>query len=549
MKKAMYEHYWNLACRPFEGHFSPAFFFDSETHQAARLKLRYLVENGLGTGVLCGGIGTGKTSVAAILQHDLADTCGPVAHLVFPRMPSASFLAYLASKLGAPEAADDARHGIDRTLTRIEAQLRHSSQQGRRPVIIVDEAHLIDDVRVFESLQLLLNFQQDPACSFSLFLVGGLNLLGRLERIPQLNERIAVRSVIEPLSLDETIGYVCASPPVSRSRPRDFPIGRGGSFARAVRGDSSPHQPSGRPRVGCGICRSTRNDRGRGNRSRRGGNAFRAGGVSDSSRRRDDALRTKHLPQTADFAPGNLPTERIDLWTVPLAAAPERTDALSEFLSADERARAARFKFDRDRRRYVVGRGTLREILAFYLGTHPGEIGFAYGEHGKPMLADRAASRDIEFNASGSQELAVCAVTVGRQVGVDIEFSGRPVDEALIRVCLSAAERRAYAMLSSEEKPAAFYRLWTLKEAYLKATGDGLSRKMSALEMTCLPGKPARLLADPLATAELGSWQFIEFAPAPGHSGALAVADGEPARSLPRTGRRPAGPETVRRGV
>jgi 4'-phosphopantetheinyl transferase len=249
--------------------------------------------------------------------------------------------------------------------------------------------------------------------------------------------------------------------------------------------------------------------------------------VSDSSRRRDTSLRTTHLPQRADFAPGNLPTERIDLWIVPLAAAPERTDALSQFLSADERARAARFKFDRDRGRYVVGRGTLREILAFYLGTRPGEIGFAYGEHGKPMLADRAASRDIEFNASGSQDLAVCAVTVGRKVGVDIEFSARPMDEALITACLSAAERRAYATLSSEEKPAAFYRLWTLKEAYLKATGDGLSREMSALELTCLPEKPARLLADPWATAELGSWQFIEFAPAPRHIGALAVADGD----------------------
>jgi general secretion pathway protein A len=208
MIKTMYEHYWNLACRPFEGHFSPPFFYDSETHQAARLKLRYLVENRLGVGVLCGGIGTGKTAVAALLQHELGETCGPVAHLVFPKMPSAAFLSYLATKLGAPEPAADARQGMDRTLARIETRLRESSQQGRHPVIIVDEAHLIDDVRVFECLQLLLNFQQDPACTFSLFLVGGINLLGRLERMPQLNDRIAVRSVLDPLSHDETIGYV-----------------------------------------------------------------------------------------------------------------------------------------------------------------------------------------------------------------------------------------------------------------------------------------------------------------------------------------------------
>jgi len=204
----MYENYWNLSCRPFENHFSPAFFFNSETHEAARLKLRYLVENRLGVGVLCGGIGTGKTAVAALLQHELCETCGPVVHLVFPKMPPAAFLAYLASKLGAPETAPEIRHGIDRTLARLETQLRAGSQQGQRPTIIVDEAHLIDDVRVFECLQLLLNFQQDPACSFSLLLVGGTNLLGRLERMPQLNDRIAVRSVLEPLSHDDTIGYV-----------------------------------------------------------------------------------------------------------------------------------------------------------------------------------------------------------------------------------------------------------------------------------------------------------------------------------------------------
>jgi type II secretory pathway predicted ATPase ExeA len=204
----MYEQHWNLACRPFESYFSPAFFYDSDTHQAARLKLRYLVENRLGTGVLCGGIGTGKTAVAAFLQHELGEACGPVAHLVFPKMPAAALLAYVASKLGAPETAADSRQGIDRTLTRIEARLRESSQHGQHPVIIVDESHLIDDVRIFECLQLLLNFQLDAACSFSLVLVGGTSLFGRLERMPQLNDRIAVRSVLEPLSLDDTIGYV-----------------------------------------------------------------------------------------------------------------------------------------------------------------------------------------------------------------------------------------------------------------------------------------------------------------------------------------------------
>jgi type II secretory pathway predicted ATPase ExeA len=204
----MYEQYWNLDSRPFESHFSPAFFFDSDTHLAARLKLRHVIDHRLGTGVLCGGIGTGKTAVASFLHHELAESCGPIAHLVFPKMPAAAFLAYIAAKLGAPESPADTRHSIDRTLVRIEAKLREASEQGKHPVLIVDDANLIDDVRVFECLQLLLNFQQDPACAFSLLFIGGLSLLGKLERIPQLNDRIAVRSVVEPLSHDDTIGYL-----------------------------------------------------------------------------------------------------------------------------------------------------------------------------------------------------------------------------------------------------------------------------------------------------------------------------------------------------
>jgi MSHA biogenesis protein MshM len=204
----MYERYWDLACRPFENHFSSPFFYHSETHESALLKLRYAIENRLGVGVLCGGIGIGKSAVAAELNRELDQSCGPVVHLTFPQMPAAEFLAYLASKLGGGEASADGRNGLDRTLHRIEGLLRDFASKGRRPTIVIDEAHLIDNVRVWESLQLLLNFQHDAACDFSLILVGGLNLMGRLERTPQLNDRVAVFSVLEPLSRTETIRYI-----------------------------------------------------------------------------------------------------------------------------------------------------------------------------------------------------------------------------------------------------------------------------------------------------------------------------------------------------
>ncbi len=203
----MYEAYWGLACRPFDPQFSRSFFFHSETHDAARLKLRYAVENNLGPGVLCGGIGTGKTAVAELLGSELADRRGPAVFLVYPQMPPADFVAYLAAKLGAAGEGPPAE-GIERAIARIEARLRELAEHGRRPTIVVDEAHLIDDMRTFECLQSLLNLQMEPGCSFSLILVGGLSLLGLLERTPQLNERVAVRSVLEPLSRDETVRYV-----------------------------------------------------------------------------------------------------------------------------------------------------------------------------------------------------------------------------------------------------------------------------------------------------------------------------------------------------
>jgi 4'-phosphopantetheinyl transferase len=235
----------------------------------------------------------------------------------------------------------------------------------------------------------------------------------------------------------------------------------------------------------------------------------------------------KHDLQSGTITAVSLPTERVDVWTISLVAASAQTDALWESLSSDERERAARFVFERDRRRFVVGRGALRSILASYLGSAPGDIRFAYGEHGKPSLAEPTDAESLEFKASGSEELAVCAVTVGRKVGVDIELCRQPQDDTVVEQCFSLGERHAYGTLSPEEKPAAFYRLWTLKEAYLKATGAGLSRPPSSFEVTLRPGQPARLAADDLVPRGGESWTFVEFQPGPAHVGALVISGDE----------------------
>lgn len=203
----MYENYWGLERTPFENHSDAGFFFNSETHQAALLKLRYLVESRKGAGLLVGDTGFGKTFLTEVLAEQLAETHGPFVHLVFPQLSPPEMLAYLAVELGADAGLTGSDTGLDRTIRELEHLLLRYGDQGRHPVIIVDEAHLIEDFQVFQALRLLLNFQQKRT-DFTLILSGQRELLSRIRRIAQFEERMSVKCLLRPLSEDETISYV-----------------------------------------------------------------------------------------------------------------------------------------------------------------------------------------------------------------------------------------------------------------------------------------------------------------------------------------------------
>lgn len=205
----MYERYWQLERSPFADDVELSGFYRSETHQATLLKLRYLIENRKGAGLLAGGTGTGKTFVLQVLDRQLGEPCGPFVHLVYPQMSAAELLAYLAVELGAADPnSGRAPAGLDQTVREIEQRLRRYNEQGRHPVIVVDEAHLIEDLRVFQALRLLLNFQPGAGCRFSLILAGQSDLFNTVRRLGQLDERVAVKCLLRPLTLDETVGYV-----------------------------------------------------------------------------------------------------------------------------------------------------------------------------------------------------------------------------------------------------------------------------------------------------------------------------------------------------
>jgi general secretion pathway protein A len=204
----MYEAHWDLTRNPFSDDIIPALFHRNEMHQAALLKLRYACEHQQGSALLIGGTGYGKTFLASMLEYDLAENFAPVVHVVYPRMAPGELLAYIATRLSEETEPVDSTQPLDLTIGQLEQRLSSQTAHGRHPVIIIDDAHLIDDVGVFRALQLLLNFRRRPVVEFTLLIVGERSLLGRLERIPQLDDRIAVKSVLTPLTPDQTADYV-----------------------------------------------------------------------------------------------------------------------------------------------------------------------------------------------------------------------------------------------------------------------------------------------------------------------------------------------------
>jgi 4'-phosphopantetheinyl transferase len=215
---------------------------------------------------------------------------------------------------------------------------------------------------------------------------------------------------------------------------------------------------------------------------------------------------------------------RIDVWVAQLETLADQYDAFLETLSADEQQRTERFYFDVHRRRFATGRGVLRSILSRYLGCAPAEVSFGYGEHGKPTLAASHNASGLTFNASGSHELAVYAVTMDRELGVDVEWMEpeRSVEKIVERF-FAKGERAAFRSVAAEERRRAFFQIWTRKEAYIKALGEGLSRPLNSFELSVGPGAPARVVSDARIADAAARWGIRDLEPGVGYSGALVA--------------------------
>lgn len=214
----------------------------------------------------------------------------------------------------------------------------------------------------------------------------------------------------------------------------------------------------------------------------------------------------------------------VEVVSVGLDAERVALGEVARCLSDAERLRAGRFVFERDRRRFIVGRARLRHLLASRLGVQPDAVELVYGLHGKPGLSRRFANSDLRFNVSHSEDVAVFAFSRGIEIGVDVEFVRelRDADDIAARF-FSRRENEAYLALGPRDRPLGFFNCWTRKEAFIKALGEGLSHPLDRFDVSLAPGEPAKILRVGDAPGHDCGWRMESFSPAPGIAAAVVL--------------------------
>jgi 4'-phosphopantetheinyl transferase len=196
-------------------------------------------------------------------------------------------------------------------------------------------------------------------------------------------------------------------------------------------------------------------------------------------------------------------------------------ERLTSMLSAEEQARAARFHFEQDRQVYLAGHALMRDILARYTGRPPSQWHFSKGPHGKPEAILHEGEPRLRINMSHTRGLAAVAVTLGSDVGIDVEWVARETAcQDLASRFFSPAEQDYLARQMVNSQVDAFFTLWTLKEAYLKATGLGLAMPLSDFSFD--PEGPSIAFADHVAD-DPAQWSFLNHRLSPAYTLSVAV--------------------------
>ena len=204
----------------------------------------------------------------------------------------------------------------------------------------------------------------------------------------------------------------------------------------------------------------------------------------------------------------------VHVWCVAIDPPENRTSQLLEVLAADEREQAARMRIEHVRRRFVAHRAALRQLLGRYVNAAPETIRFDRGEHGKPSLASPWAASRIRFSATHSGGMALLALALDDDLGVDVEHI-RPVPEYenLCRRYFATQEQEIFFGIPEAERPRAFFHAWTRKEAIMKALGTGISVGIDQVIVSLEPGAMPRAISIRGSTAAAAQWTLVELDP------------------------------------
>ncbi len=203
----MYNDYWGLTEKPFENTPDPRFFYCSAKHEEALMRLLYVVQERKGAFMLSGEYGSGKTLLSRIIVGRLMQKENEykVALIVNPAISDIELLGEIAYQLGEDSANLSTKIGIIRRLNDI---FYKSAQDNKHTVIIIDEAQAIADESIFEELRLLLNFQLNERFLVTLIILGQPELIAKIDRLPQLKQRLAMQYHLTTLNDFDTKNYI-----------------------------------------------------------------------------------------------------------------------------------------------------------------------------------------------------------------------------------------------------------------------------------------------------------------------------------------------------
>lgn len=219
------------------------------------------------------------------------------------------------------------------------------------------------------------------------------------------------------------------------------------------------------------------------------------------------------------------PCCEVHLWFAAVAELenPNHSAASWAVLSADEKHHAARFHFERDRNSFLTSRSLRRHVLSHYAAVEPNQWQFTSNQYGRPRIAHPLTDEPIEFNTSKSGDIVVCAVTRGICVGVDIERVDRPVPVGVAESTFAPSEIAALQKLPLTDRNKRFLTHWTLKEAYVKARGLGLSIPLDSVAFNISDSTRQNVYLESSAANDCDKWQFALLSPTLSHIAAVCI--------------------------